>query len=77
MKSLSYATQDLVDISQSHAPPCQMPNPSMCYRSDAVDLDPSYSKAYMRRSAAHEMLDELDSALADARKVRRAMTVVS
>ena len=37
--------------------------------SDAVDLDPFYSKAYMRRSAAYEMLEELDSALADARKV--------
>jgi Tfp pilus assembly protein PilF len=41
--------------------------PSAC--SDAIDLDPSYSKAYMRRSTAFEALEELDNALADARKV--------
>ena len=38
--------------------------------SDAIELDPAYSKAYMRRSAAFEAMDDLDNALTDAKKVR-------
>ena len=41
----------------------------MCSCSDAIALDPRYSKAYMRRSAALEMLDDLDNALVDAKQV--------
>lgn len=37
--------------------------------SDAIALDARYSKAYMRRSAALEMLDDLDNALVDAKQV--------
>ena len=37
--------------------------------SDAIELDPAYSKAYMRRSAAFEAMDDLDNALTDAKKV--------
>lgn len=33
----------------------------------AVQLDPSYQKAYMRRCEAFEQLDELDHALGDAK----------
>lgn len=38
--------------------------------SDAIELDPAYSKAYMRRSAAFEATDDLDNALTDAKKAR-------
>ncbi|GAX78392.1 hypothetical protein CEUSTIGMA_g5834.t1 [Chlamydomonas eustigma] len=37
--------------------------------SEAIELDPSYGKAYMRRAAACEQLDDLDHALTDAKKV--------
>jgi tetratricopeptide (TPR) repeat protein len=37
--------------------------------SEAIELDPSYGKAYMRRAAALEQLDDLDHALTDAKKV--------
>ena len=37
--------------------------------SSAIEIDPSYIKGYMRRSAALEQLDDLDNALGDAKKV--------
>ena len=37
--------------------------------SSAIEIDPSYIKAYMRRSGALEQLDDLDHALEDAKKV--------
>ncbi|GFR49840.1 hypothetical protein Agub_g11781 [Astrephomene gubernaculifera] len=36
---------------------------------EALQLDPSYKKAYMRRCEAFERLDELDHALSDAKKL--------
>ena len=35
----------------------------------ALELDPSYVKALMRRSAAYEELDDLEHALSDSQKV--------
>mmetsp|Transcript_39571 Transcript_39571/g.88030 ORF Transcript_39571/g.88030 Transcript_39571/m.88030 type:complete len:249 (+) Transcript_39571:79-825(+) len=35
----------------------------------ALELDPKYSKALMRRSVAYEQLDNLDNALADAKQL--------
>ena len=37
--------------------------------SEALELDPRYVKALLRRATAHEKLDDLDSALADLKKV--------
>lgn len=39
--------------------------------SEALAIDANYVKAFMRRAAAHEALDELDHALADAQAVAR------
>ena len=36
----------------------------------ALQLEPGYVKALMRRSAAYEQLDDLEHALADSEKVR-------
>ena len=36
----------------------------------ALDVDPGYVKALMRRSAAYEAMDDLERALADAQKVQ-------
>lgn len=35
----------------------------------ALELDPGYVKALMRRAAAYERLDDLEHALADSQKV--------
>ena len=67
--SVVHSSDTILQLNRAKPPPmCESPHH---HCSDAIDLDPSYSKAYMRRSTAYESLDDLDNALADARKVGR------
>lgn len=56
--------------SAPHPTPPSIPRrtaPQEC--SAALELEPRYTKALLRRSAAYEKLDDLERALADAQKV--------
>jgi tetratricopeptide (TPR) repeat protein len=44
--------------------------PAVADCSAAIEADPRYTKAYLRRSAAYEALDDLEHALADMQKAK-------